>query len=392
MKNTGDIKTAFDAIKPTEEQKQRMLDNVLSHSGEQKSDHRKLFQLKRVAAVFIVVVFAAGGIFAIKNFTTANTPLENTTANGGRTNDDAFPAKDSYAEDMIAPLTDQFKIGNKTYFLLSDYYRESVGFPKTISDSDIGKKIDTIRSGADKSLIGCDVYFYKPAGCQAVVAVKQNQEYKLFKFLSFDSYNNNQDEDAAVYLDLYGIKSAGDILKIQFIGYSEQAKLKGTVDVHAEISDKSEIAKFYGFYSVLKNSSDKYFDKLFKTRIENIDTGANDRIVLDQIEGGGKDEPVVDIAKPDYAQDSIGGPYVTPQRDPDAPADDYDEAAPPPGSGETTPSPGSVGTNALANSATIRIYNLSGMYYDTEYYPNIGFISRYEITDEFAEFLASYIK
>lgn len=113
--------------------------------------------------------------------------------------------------------------------------------------------------------------------------------------------------DAAAYLNLYGIKSAGDIQKIQFIGHSEQAKLNHTVDVKAEITDKAEIAKFYNFYSVLKDSSDKYFDALYKAReeiVKNNENGAAppDTVPPDYKEGNRSDQPVVDIAEPDYAQ------------------------------------------------------------------------------------------
>lgn len=56
--------------------------------------------------------------------------------------------------------------------------------------------------------------------------------------------------------------------------------------------------------------------------------------------------------------------------------------------GETTASyEGRSGTDALASSITIRIYNKNGVYFETVYYPNIGFISRHEVKDEFAAFL-----
>ena len=48
--------------------------------------------------------------------------------------------------------------------------------------------------------------------------------------------------------------------------------------------------------------------------------------------------------------------------------------------------------DALANPITIRIYHKSGVYIDTVYYPAIGFISRYEISRDFAEFMDNYIK
>ena len=56
-----------------------------------------------------------------------------------------------------------------------------------------------------------------------------------------------------------------------------------------------------------------------------------------------------------------------------------------------TANQGSAGA-ALENAVTIRIYNKNGIYYDTIYYPNIGFISRYKLGDNFKAFLNSYVK
>jgi len=59
--------------------------------------------------------------------------------------------------------------------------------------------------------------------------------------------------------------------------------------------------------------------------------------------------------------------------------------------GYVPPNQGSAG-DALANPIGVRIYNKQGVYYETMYYRNIGFLSRYEVSREFADFLATYIK
>jgi hypothetical protein len=59
-------------------------------------------------------------------------------------------------------------------------------------------------------------------------------------------------------------------------------------------------------------------------------------------------------------------------------------------SGVVEPSIGSIG-NALDNPVTIRIYNRNGIFYDSVYYVNIGFINRYEVSEEFAGYLSKYI-
>ncbi|MGI5999146.1 MAG: hypothetical protein ACOX89_10855, partial [Lutispora sp.] len=108
-----DLKSSFDTVKPTEQQKQRMLDGIFS--GTKKTPVKKTFRPKMVAAVFIAAVVALGGFFAVNNL--INTPPKNTIASGDRANDGALPATDDYREDMIAPALNQFKLEDKTYFL-----------------------------------------------------------------------------------------------------------------------------------------------------------------------------------------------------------------------------------------------------------------------------------
>jgi hypothetical protein len=47
--------------------------------------------------------------------------------------------------------------------------------------------------------------------------------------------------------------------------------------------------------------------------------------------------------------------------------------------------------NALENAITIRIFNKNGIYFDAVYYRNIGFMSRYEISEEFAAFISTML-
>lgn len=48
--------------------------------------------------------------------------------------------------------------------------------------------------------------------------------------------------------------------------------------------------------------------------------------------------------------------------------------------------------DALANPVTIRIFNQKGIYYDSVYYMNIGFINRYETGEDFVGFINKYIR
>ncbi|MNN26382.1 hypothetical protein D3C81_1398850 [compost metagenome] len=233
--------------------------------------------------------------------------------------------------DNIARVTNQFKIENKTYNILSESEKAELKFLNTINDKDIGDKLMTISKSVDEILIGKEVYRYLPAGCDGIVAVKVDNEYKLFKFFWFDSYINNKDEDTKAYLEIYGINKGEDISKIQFI--------RNGNSVINEITDKSRILEFYNYYSIIPDSSDKYFNKLF-----------NYKKSKEQVEPEVKDAP-----------SSIPG------------------------------SEGFVG-DALGNSVTIRIYNQKGVYFSSEYYPNISFISRHEVNEDFKRFLDEYVK
>lgn len=427
--NRDSIKKSFDKIKADEQSKDRIFNRVL----EQKKEKRRFglftgLKLGRVIPVLVLVLLLVGGV-AIKgvmptreNTIAGDSPgkelVDNTT--GGDAIVDIVPG-----EDFLAPIANQFQIGDRHYQLMQADLIGEFNLPSQIKSSDIGQEIAVIDKSPDESLLGKKVYSYIPAGCEAVVAVLKDGEYSLYTFLAFESYMNNQDEDAARYLDLYGIKAASDIGKIQFIGYSEEAKLRGEPDIKAEISDPDEIKVFYHYYSSLKNSSDKYFDKLFNQRL---DKGRQDKqgdfdlhppdLPVAPDEPSAIDPNVYEGELPRdvyygdkeneaYAPDSTtsSGTVVVDPVGPmdgylvegeDEPRDlvgigsdmvDYGDTYP----GSTRPSQGSA-SNELANSVLIRIYNQKGVFIYTTYYIDFGFISRFEVGSEFARFLENYIK
>jgi len=400
-----DLKRLFDRIEPDDRARQRMLNNILEYRNQrQKVSFIKRINYKVTVPALVLVLVFTGSILAYNltdkslwgsDFTEKGKGLTEKWAIDGDTGD----LSGGVPEDSIAIIKNQFQIEDRHYVLLTDDIKSEFAFSASISDSDIGKKITTVTTAIDSDLLGCEVYEYLPAGCEAVIAVKINNEYKLFRFFNFESYNNNEDEDAAAYLKLYGINSAEDILKIQFIRYSEEAKLEGGMDIISEITDNDKIAKFYNYYSVLKNSSSEYFESLFN--YQPADNGDTD--IIPERKGEVGIDP--GLVPPDLPQDyteTVGTSYaddaVSVEVDVnDNPATDsgpnviYDTEAQVSGSGGTSSagSAGSVG-NALGNSVNIRIYNRHGVYYETVYYPNIGFISRHKVTDEFADFLNQY--
>mgnify|MGYP000610054929 FL=1 len=403
-----DLKASFDKITPDEFAERRMLNNILNHSG--KENKMAMFNFRKAIPVLGLVVVILGSLLFYKILPD---------------NNGVPPVTDSQTdlasrEDMAAPLLDQFRIDDRNYVLMSDDLRIEYGFPAEITSDYIGDKITTISDTSNPKLKGKEVYRYIPAGCEAVVVVKDSDIYSLFRFFTFDSYNNNQDEDAIEYLKLYGINKAEDIAKVQFIYHTEQSKLDGILNVTGEITGADEIARFYEFYSKLKNSSDEYFEKLFNYRNEmiqnqgvEIDPALPPDAVLTPAEPGATGRIAVSAANPDAVQD------IVPQQASDMPvrvAEPADAAKDLPlpvsendmpissgaspgmgnvsseSRGEATAPAQGIGTNALGDPVTIRIYNKHGVFLETYYYRNIGFISRYEISNEFADFLNNYIK
>lgn len=365
-----DLKVSFDKAEPDRVAEKRMLNNILSHSGREK---KMAFNFRKAIPALGLVIVMAGGILTYDIMAGRNK-----TQSPGFINHN-----DDIREDAIAPLVNQFEIDGRHYILLSEDLRDEYGFYQHINESDIGERITTISKSVDPSLIGGEVYFYKPAGSEAVVVVKKDDTLWRFRFFNFESYNNNQDEDAIEYLKIYGINKADDIAKVQFIVYSDQSKIEGKLDIRGEITGKGELSRFYDYYSVIKNSSDKYFDRLFNYMPSSGSKSGAKVDAPDQI------DPVAPVAPDQNPVQPVDPDSVVTAPDYNGYAEDLPAANS--SMGETAPSQGSAG-NALADSVSIRIYNKSGVYMETVYYRNIGFISRHEVNEDFARFLAECIR
>lgn len=346
-----DIYNSIQNIKPNDDAINRMYRNITSNQDKKVKNRSRYKYIYRVIPAFALVLFIVGGSLLYKFIPSDETREEDLIG--------------EIQEDYIAIISNQFQIEDRHYMLLSEELRDEYALSEAIQEKDIGNKIITITRSIDSSLMGKDVYEYLPAGGEAVVAVKLDSEYRLFRFLNFESYINNRDEDVIEYLRLYGIYRAEDIAKIQFLGHSEEAKIANRIDIRKEITDPDQILIFYNFYSVIRDSSTQYFDELFHYQ----PSDQEDQILTpeNQLQQP-PEQKVADDQKYELSQETGG---------------EIEESS----TGSSVQgSPGSVG-DALSNSVTIRIYNQHGIYYDTEYYPNLGFISRHEVKDDFAAFL-----
>ncbi|UNC91234.1 hypothetical protein [Candidatus Contubernalis alkaliaceticus] len=367
-----EIIESLDKIQPTDEAKQRMLNNVLHLLEDRKRDNNMKFINKRSVVPALALVFVVVGALLINGLLFNN-------ENNNYAADNRINESDQL---LIHEIKDQFQIDNKHYIILSEAQKSEFSLPEIIDEQDIGSMITTITTSVDESLIGLDVYEYFPAKGEAVVAVKKDNEYVLFKFFVFESYIHNQDEDVRAYLELYGMNSSEDIAKILFIRYSEQSKIERRLDIINEITAGDEIEEFYRHYSVMKNASDKYFDRLFNYNDKNNEVQAP---VSDKIE-----------VPPDYLEDTLpenqadeGTVHYAEDTPAEIKSSDKSSTSDQETISGSTSIDGSMGSaaGALSDSVTIRIYNHNGLYHEAEYFPNINFISRHEVNDAFADFL-----
>ncbi|MDD2418466.1 MAG: hypothetical protein PHR24_04395 [Oscillospiraceae bacterium] len=384
-----DIKRAFDKVEPDERKKELMLENILNHkhSG---SDRKSLFAtpfFKLAVPLAAALVLVIGGVLVYNNMPQKELPLKSPYGKEGSSDVGGVITDDiAGREDMVAEIRDQFRMENKHYMVMSDEMKAEFGFG-ALGTSDIGEKISTITNSVDAGLIGCEVYRYIPADCQAVVAVKKDDGYRLFKFFNYESYNNNQDEDADAYLKLYGIKGAADISKIQFLTTSDQPlKPYGLTGEITELSDKKT---FYDYYSVIKNSSDQYFEKLFSYRKEITEQTVEGGSVMPSPEDA-PDRPTADYGADEYnpGVGQVDIAYDLPRIGQDDVGVAYDTAG---NAGSSVAGNTGSARNALSDSVILRIYNNSGVYFEAPYYKNIGFISRHQVGPDFAEFLKGFI-
>ncbi len=432
-----DIKQAFSEIEPTREQTQRMWEGIAA-----KQPQRRRQPLLRMAlpAFALAAALLAGGIYyASKDREQPQTLLPE----NGTTNSAAAPPADAMGGDKAAGETavDRqgaqqegemawaqhiFSLDGRQYYLLDSQTAAAFGWKQAVDAADIGTKLGTVRMGApDGKPLSCEVFRYKPAGCDAVVAAAQGEGYQLYRFVAFESYNQNKDQPAADYLELYGIRKAADLAKIQVIGYSEQAKLENRVDIHKEITDRATLRRFYDYYSVIPDGSAAYFQKLFGNTPSDPGTvtGYSDpatppdrlpqRDVIEPMTERsetslppdaalGHDAPLTNAADlpADYGTDSVtaASGAVPPIPAPDLPdtnnASDTPAVMPgydPGGSaGSSSSNPGSA-ENLFADSVTLRIFGQNGLYFETVYYPHMAFLSRHAVNAAFADFLAELL-
>lgn len=335
-------------------------DDIIEKTARPKKASRQTVWLRYTVAAACLCLVAAGSIRSLPQLWNSAVP----------------PYSQSTPEDAAAKDPSVY-FEDRQYLPLDAERRQAFGFSGEISGDEIGAKLGVISKGNDA---GKEVYTYLPAGCEAVIAMKDGAGYSLYAFSAFESYLRNQDEDMAAYLQLYGIHSAADIQKV-LIGEREL--------------ETGKIPDFYTYFSALKNSSDGYFKSL-KSGSTNASAGNNGSVSSPL-------PPDNSVSHSPNQDNSAGSP----------PDGDYNTNLPllqapvapdAGGSGKAGEghvgaagtiagsAPGSPGSNALADARSIKVYTGHGLYLEMPYYPRIGYISRHQVSSDFQTFLDQFLQ
>lgn len=177
------------------------------------------------------------------------------------------PESDSYGDDELQHV-DVILNSNRLYAQIDESEYTKYGIKTALDKSDFGAEIGTITEIASYSdaleteyseilstpcsqepqLAGCDVYYYAPADCEAVIIVKGNDHCSVFMFCGFLEDGHNLAEEMAIF----GINSTEDLKKITYKVENATGKTlsSGTVDDSENASKVFEILSSLKAYKV----------------------------------------------------------------------------------------------------------------------------------------------
>ena len=134
------------------------------------------------------------------------------------------PDTDYFGEDELHHV-DVILKGNRLYEQIPESEYATYGIGKSLQKSDFGELVGTIKevghsSEADVSvpcsqeptLAGCEVFFYKPANCEAIIIVRGNEHCSLFRFNYFTVEGNSYSDEYKIF----NVLTADDILRIDY--------------------------------------------------------------------------------------------------------------------------------------------------------------------------------
>lgn len=169
------------------------------------------------------------------------------------------PDTDFFGEDELHHI-DVILKGNRLYEQIPESEYASYGIGKGLQKSDFGEFVGTIievgnSSEADASvpcsqeptLAGCEVFFYKPVNCEAIIIVRGNEHCSLFRFKYFT-------EEGIGYSDeykMFNVLTADDILRIDYRIEIPNGAIIATKK-EGSITNSSELKAFFDITMGLK--------------------------------------------------------------------------------------------------------------------------------------------
>ncbi len=240
-----------------------------------KSIVRPILKYGSIAACFCLLVAAGFGIRHSVNI--HNVPISPSTSESQATENStvsdvqkqqillsAFastmtkdPDSDAYGQDELRHV-DVILQGNRLYDQIPESEYASYGIDGTLQESDFGELLGTITEigphseevlstpcSQEPTLAGCEVFYYKPVNCEAMIIVRGNEHCSLFRFMWFT-------EEVFSYADEYEVfrvLSADDIERIDY----EIKKPNGTLIVTADEGSVTEQSSIQAFFDITTN-------------------------------------------------------------------------------------------------------------------------------------------
>lgn len=169
------------------------------------------------------------------------------------------PDTDYFGEDELHHI-DVILKGNRLYEQIPESEYASYGIGKGLQKSDFGEFVGTITEigpysedvlstpcSQEPAIAGCEVFYYEPVNCEAIIIVRGNDHCSLFRFMNFTeegfSYSNEY--------KVFNVLSADDIARINY----QIEKPDGTLiekKNEGSITDISDIQSFFDITMALK--------------------------------------------------------------------------------------------------------------------------------------------
>lgn len=133
------------------------------------------------------------------------------------------PTKDSFGIDELRHI-DVILNGSKVYSQLEESDYTKYGIKSYLEESDFGDKIGTITEtdnlskalntpcSQEPTLVGCEVFLYAPANCEALLIVKGRNNCSLFLFSCFSEQGHGYHEEYAIF----NVVSSKDVARIDY--------------------------------------------------------------------------------------------------------------------------------------------------------------------------------